>query len=401
MLDVLRIATVSALILYLLWKKWNLGLVMLLGSILLGVVFLLPLKQILLIVLKTSVECSTLELVAVLILISILEKLLSQSNATRRMALLLSHLLRNKRILLPVMPAILGLLPSPGGAMFSAPLVEETSRGCGLSAEVKTFINYWFRHCWEYIFPLYPSVILAGVLLHISFSEIFLAQWYFTAVVLVVGYMAGLRSIQPACALPQPASNRPLIFFRLLLELMPILVVLVSVLGFRLNLALVLLAVVVVEILASPLTWNERLSAIRSAFTPNTVFLIIGVFVFRDMLKASGAVAILSEEMVNLGMPSLILFSSLPFMVGILTGVTQAAIGIAYPLLLGLVPDSPDLRLFACAYACGFAGVLLSPTHLCLVLTVEYFQANLKKVYRMLLLPVCVLILTAFLLAMF
>jgi len=47
------------------------------------------------------------------------------------------------------------------------------------------------------------------------------------------------------------------------------------------------------------------------------------------------------------------------------------------------------------AYAGGFAGVLLSPIHLCLVTTVQYFKADLKKIYKMLLSPVIFVVLVA------
>jgi uncharacterized protein len=48
------------------------------------------------------------------------------------------------------MPAFLGFLPSLGGAIFSAPLVEAAGKPYDLSPERKTAINYWFRHVWEY-----------------------------------------------------------------------------------------------------------------------------------------------------------------------------------------------------------------------------------------------------------
>jgi hypothetical protein len=43
--------------------------------------------------------------------------------------------------------------------------------------------------------------------------------------------------------------------------------------------------------------------------------------------------------------------------------------------------------LLALAFGSGFAGVMLSPLHLCLVLTREYFNADITKVYRLLWLP--------------
>jgi hypothetical protein len=48
----------------------------------------------------------------------------------------------------------------------------------------------------------------------------------------------------------------------------------------------------------------------------------------------------------------------------------------------------PDPAVITFAFASGFAGVMLSPTHLCFVLTVRYFNADLAGTYRHLYLPV-------------
>ncbi|MEE9192464.1 MAG: DUF401 family protein, partial [Candidatus Aerophobetes bacterium] len=47
------------------------------------------------------------------------------------------------------------------------------------------------------------------------------------------------------------------------------------------------------------------------------------------------------------------------------------------------------------AYVGGFSGMLLSPVHLCLLFSTKYFGADLKKVYRLLYLPVSLVVLTA------
>ena len=71
---------------------------------------------------------------------------------------------------------------------------------------------------------------------------------------------------------------------------------------------------------------------------------------------------------------------------GLLTGVNQAYIGVAFPLLLPFFGSEViDLKLIMFAYAVGFVGVLLSPVHLCLLLTKEYFKANWAGIYKLLL----------------
>jgi hypothetical protein len=47
------------------------------------------------------------------------------------------------------------------------------------------------------------------------------------------------------------------------------------------------------------------------------------------------------------------------------------------------------------AYACGFMGVMLSPAHLCLVVSNQYFDADIREVYRLLAIPVISIIIVA------
>ena len=65
------------------------------------------------------------------------------------------------KTLLVSVTALIGFIPMPGGALFSAPLVEACDTEHRLSNDTKTRINYWFRHMWEYWFPLYAGVIMA------------------------------------------------------------------------------------------------------------------------------------------------------------------------------------------------------------------------------------------------
>ena len=68
------------------------------------------------------------------------------------------HILKDIRVVIALLPALIGLLPIVGGALVSAPMVVAGSDELRLSAERRTFINYWFRHVWEYILPTYPAV---------------------------------------------------------------------------------------------------------------------------------------------------------------------------------------------------------------------------------------------------
>lgn len=121
--------------------------------------------------------------------------------------------------------------------------------------------------------------------------------------------------------------------------------------------------------------------------------------IFKGLLDSSGAVKVMPEQMMRLGIPKLAVVGIIPLTIGVLTGVTSAFVGVSYPILLPfLIPHQVDWGLVMLVYACGFIGVMLSPVHFCLILTKDYFKADLMKVYKLILLPSLLLILLALLL---
>ena len=74
----------------------------------------------------------------------------------------------------------------------------------------------------------------------------------------------------------------------------------------------------------------------------------------------------------------------LPFIIGLLTGLTVGFVGITFPLIFStIVPNGIDvLPMAVLAYVSGVTGVMLSPVHLCLVLTNQYYNSSLRKVYK-------------------
>ena len=53
------------------------------------------------------------------------------------------------------------------------------------------------------------------------------------------------------------------------------------------------------------------------------------------------------------------------------------------------------MPLLAFAFAAGFAGVMFSPVHLCLVLTRDYFKSALSPIYRTMAVPETAVVLVA------
>jgi len=74
---------------------------------------------------------------------------------------------------------------------------------------------------------------------------------------------------------------------------------------------------------------------------------------------------------------------------GFATGISMGFVGISLPLLVPFIALGSQVNGYALmlAYMSGYVGVLLSPLHLCLILSTEYFKASFAKVYKLLLPP--------------
>ncbi len=157
MSDLLKIGSSFVLIVLLLRMRWNLGLVMLLAALFLGSLYRIgPLDQAR-VILQSSIDPVTINLVTGLVLIMVLENIIRKKGLLKRMMESVVNVARDRRIAMAVLPGVIGLLPSAGGAAFSAPMVQEAAAGAEVAPERKAFVNYWFRHIWEYISPLYPG----------------------------------------------------------------------------------------------------------------------------------------------------------------------------------------------------------------------------------------------------
>lgn len=390
----LKLAFVFGLIILLLSRHWNLGYVLLLGSALLGLLFGLPVSEMLKQGLVAALDPTTLRLVAAVLLITTLGELLREVASMQQLVSSLQELVTDRRVVLASIPALIGLLPMPGGAMLSAPMIEEIGAKLELTAERKTYLNYWFRHVWEYVFPLYPALVLAGGLLGIPLSRLMLAQAPLTLSAIVAGTLVGLRQI----GRPEKASTtvegagRWHSFQVLAFSIWPIALVLILSLGFGLELALSLVAVIVLVAIVHRVKPRPLGEVLQRGLSLRTALLVFSIMIFKQMVEASGAADDLSAALMSWGIAPVVVTVAIPLALGMLTGVVSSMVGIGFPLLLPFISGSEVYLNYAVlAFAAGFIGVLLSPVHLCLVLTRDYFHASWAPLYRLLLPSVALL----------
>ncbi len=329
--------------------------------------------------------------------VTLLGRLLKERRYLHRLAAAVRSLPGGRRVATASLPALIGLMPMPGGSLLSAPLVNEVLRSTTLPADFRCVANYWFRHMVEFTWPIYPGVILTSAIAGISIVSVSLLHLPLTVGMFLLGWFWFARRI-PLSPASHPNLRRGVI--GIVQALWPIGVALILPLVVGLPLVAGIGAGIVMLVLREKISWRELWSTVHRAISVNLILLVLGVLLFERLLDASGAISTIPELTNALGIPDWLTVVLVCFTIGVLTGIVAAYVGLGYPLLAPLLySQSVDMQLLIVAYLSGYVGMLLSPTHLCLVLTHRYFGAPLADVYRRLAFPLTVLALFGGLLA--
>jgi len=405
----IRIIIVFIFVLFLIRKKLSLGHSFILGAVSLSVLFGLHPKPMIVSMAKSIVYPKTLSLALIVSLILVLSSSMELSGQMKRLLKNFRGLVTNIKINLIVFPALIGLLPMPGGAVFSAPMVKDLGTQSDLSGDKLSFINYWFRHIWEYWWPLYPGVLLATVLATINILHFIAFMCPITILALYFGYLPLKDLRQTLVNNRKQESDIPVWpFFK---EMTPIFLVIIPGLGMGILFSYLFPALTVSKeiglILAlfmsigwiwitNTLSKNQIWSIVSNLQNLNMMYIVASILIFKGILEDSHAVGAISNELLMLKVPLMLISVILPFLVGLITGITIAFVGVTLPILIPLIHSLGEadfmLQYVMLTIVCGFSGVLLSPLHLCLILSNEYFNTSMSAVYRHLwLLCVCLM----------
>ncbi|MBI5026802.1 MAG: DUF401 family protein [Nitrospirae bacterium] len=375
MVDIFKITAIFIIIIILLKRRWNLGLVMALSSVILAFFYLLRPEDFFRAFFRSSTDIATINLVVALTLIRVFENIVRKKGIMQEMMEAFRGIVLDRRALMASMPALIGLLPSMGGAIFSAPMVEEASKGIKLQPEKKAFINYWFRHPWEFILPLYPGIILASAITALPLRDIIIANLPLAMSFIAGGIIWGLRGIGFQKEGTKKMTGKGMLSF------LPLVSILIMVILFRIELFISIGVVVIGLFVALRYSFKDILQSFKEGSSIDIVAVILGVMTFKAVMETSGAVANISGFFSREGIPLLPILFFVPFISGLLTGLTIGFVGSTFPLILSL-EGSQSIGAISFAFASGYAGVILSPVHVCLVLTREYFKADMAGIYK-------------------
>lgn len=323
-------------------------------------------------------------LTGLLLLVNVFGEAMNQIGLSARLIPAMEGLFRSRRVALAAIPLLMGLLPTPGGIMLSAPMVRQAGDRIGVERSRLAAINFFFRHQWEPVWPLFPALPLIVDMVQVPASSVAMYHLSLSITGMISGALALLLvGIPPRHSRQIPADVSWLSYAKDLFHaLWPILFTAGLYLRYHMPPAIGLLVAIFGLLIIHRLAPRRWPSIFRAALEPDTVLLILGAMWFKLNLEASGAVGSVVSFFAQIHMPPLLVLLVLPLLVGFCTGVTAPTVAITYPFLLPLIRtgERASLGLETLAFAGIMFGLAISPIHLCLALSASYFDRPLLRI---------------------
>jgi len=346
------------------------------------------------VLLETCIDPVTLTLVFASFFIMFLSQLYKETGLVNVLTRSLGGFIKNSKVTVSLLPAVIGLLPVAGGALMSAPMVEAEADKLGLDASKKTYINIWFRHAILPVYPISQFLILTAALTETSIDSLIARQALVVTVMIIIGYFIGLRKTQVAKTDNTEAEANPKANLKgLLHSFLPIIITIILAAALNVNIAIATLAGVITILIITKTKLTAFQKILKNKAIWEVTLAAFGALLLRNVTLASGASEILGSALANMNLSGIIVLSIVPAVLGFLLGSPSGAVALSVPILAETVTFIP--KNASLLYISAYLGYLSAPTHLCLVFTAQYFKTSISKSYKYLIPSIIVSIIAA------
>lgn len=332
-------------------------------------------------IVRTVFSGETLELAACVGLIRILGSVLQRYGTLETMASSLKRLLKSSRYTIMAVPALLGSLSAFGGAIISAPLVDTAGDRLGFSPTRKAAVNMVFRHSVFFLYPFSTTILFTATIARVSPVEIVGQLWPLGIIMFVTSYLRLVKNSHEAVDPTPTTYSTALKEFLVSSGPLSVPVVLTCALG--VNLTIALAAGVIMAMAISRKSEGFSLNVIWKSVDYPSIATVLGVMVFKAFVVQMDFLPVAMDSLSRRGVPLEVLAGVGIFLFAFVSGAIQTGIAVALPMLLAAAPTYEHILLYASfTYMIGFSAYLMSPLHLCQVLTNRYFKVDLAPVLR-------------------
>lgn len=289
----------------------------------------------------------------------------------------------SKRNIITIIPAMVGFLTIPGGAILSAPFVNRIGEEIELSPPRRAAINLVFRHLAMFLLPFSTSIIIVPTILpDFSIPFLILLNSVFVAGIVITGYIMFLRDIRLEQVEAKERNLRNILKLALYISPIYVCVIITGITGipFYLTMFSSLLIVYILGNKKDFLTTMVKSINYKIVITVTSVLIMQSTIMkMTDMLEIFNNIFQASDNFFTIALVLLITSTFFGFM----TGYKVAALAITLPLIAQLNVSYEMIHVYVyIATGCAFIGYFFSPLHLCQAFTVQIMGVSTLDLYK-------------------
>lgn len=379
-LELLVVLLAVAIVIIMAKLRIDIGLSLLVAGLI--VLLLLAPNEVMKMLYNTLLDNRTIFLLSASTSVAVFAEIYRLTGLIEKLGRKLSLRLGDPRYALVVVPAVIGLLPVAGGALMSAPIVGVLGSLLGLTPALNVYVNVWFRHTIFLSYPISQSLIITSTISGVDLMSLALRNLPVALFMVFIGYVFSLRGRKIVKKQLLEGSDHT----SLLTVLSPLIIALASgvILKFIIDNYGIVIGVIL-GLLALMVLTRPRPRIIIDVFRNRRVLGIIlaaySIMFFQKTILYTGSEAI-ADAITSLGIPLLVIETFLPFLLGYFLASSLTSVVISIPLITNITGSALPLDGVSLVFISAFLGYLISPAHLCLAYTLEYFKENIGKGYR-------------------
>jgi len=304
----------------------------------------------------------------------------------------LEGVLRSVKATILITPPLMGLLLVSGGALLSAPVIENLGDRLGLEKDKSAAINMVFRHGLYFVYPLSTTIILTSTLAGFGIFEFISYMWPTTLVIYIIGYWVFLRGVKDVRAEKTTLNAYLLNLLNFIIYSLPLSLSIFITIYFKLALYKSIVIGLIVAILIHQLEMvfkrtqigdKSILQIAKEGLNYRMIITLLGMFVFKGAVNSLDGVSVALMNVLDNGIPIELIIISSAMLLALATGSIQPAVALLVPMIIPITSDAETQILYSVLiYSSGFVGYFISPMHMCQVVTCEYFNISTRQIYK-------------------
>lgn len=375
-LSLIKLVVTFAIIIGLLAVKRPLNLVMGIASVVVVLLYQLPMGDVLPALKEGIFGYNTINALLVLYCITYLQRMMESRHQLAGCQNAMNGLFNNRRINASVVPFLLGCLPAASTVLICGPIVRDAV-GDSLSTEETAATTSYFRHISEAFLPTYSGILVAITLTNglVTPSSFVIGMLPVVVCLFISGYVIYLRRIpkETGMVIDEPKS----FYWKLLARAYgPFSCPWPSFWYSTLRYGWPVIICIVLEYFINKFSIAEITPFFRTAFEGKLMLNTLAVMIFSNLLRATGVVNLLPVYLSKLPIPNFLIWA-LIFALGTLVGGSLTTYVLCIPMAMASVGTGSFYALFLLVMSMSYIIMQVNPTHICLTLCADDYDIPL------------------------